>query len=203
MTGCPIWCSYPEINDVALTALKRVKDGAEEIGYSLRVGGGLSNEPHLAVRLQAFIPQDKAFEAVKAVCEIFRDADVLRESRTSARIKYLFMKHGWTAEQMLAEMEKRIGFVFDRAEEGPIAEDVYRDHVGVHRQRQAGLSYVGATVLNGRLNPQQLHALASLSERYGDGHLRTTIGQNILIVNVPNAKTQELVRGDCGDWAGG
>jgi sulfite reductase (ferredoxin) len=194
VTGCPIWCTYPEINDVALTALKRVKDGREEIGFSLRVGGGLSNEPHLGVRLPAFIPYDKAFEAVKAVCEIFRDAEVLRESRTSARIKYLFMKHGWTAETMLAAVEERLGYKFDFAEEGPIAEDVYRDHVGVHRQRQPGLSYVGATVLNGRLNPEQLHALASLSERFGDGHLRTTIGQNILMVNVPNAKTQELVK---------
>ena len=100
VSGCPIWCSFPEINDVALTALKRDSDGKEEIGYSLRVGGGLSNEPHLAVRLPAFIPQDKAFDAVRTVCEIFRDSDVLRESRTSARIKYLFMKHGWTAEQM-------------------------------------------------------------------------------------------------------
>ncbi len=59
-TGCPIWGTYPEINDVGLTALKRVKDVKEEIGYSLRVGGGLSTEPHLAVRLNAFIPQDKA-----------------------------------------------------------------------------------------------------------------------------------------------
>ena len=42
VTGCPIWCSYPEINDVGLTGLKRVKDGVEEVGYSLRVGGGLS-----------------------------------------------------------------------------------------------------------------------------------------------------------------
>jgi sulfite reductase (ferredoxin) len=39
-----------------------------------------------------------------------------------------------------------------------------------------------------------MHALASLSERFGDGHLRTTIGQNILIVNVPNAKAQEVVK---------
>jgi sulfite reductase (ferredoxin) len=194
VTGCPIWCTYPEINDVALTALKRVKDGREEIGFSLRVGGGLSNEPHLGVRLPAFIPQDKAYEAVRAVCEVFRDADVLRESRTSARIKYLFMKHGWTAETMLAAIEDRLGYKFDFAEEGPIAEDVYRDHVGVHRQRQEGLSYVGATVLNGRLDPAQMHALASLSERFGDGHLRTTIGQNILIVNVPNAKAQEVVK---------
>lgn len=194
VSGCPVWCSYPEINDVALTALKRVKDGQEEIGYSLRVGGGLSNEPHIAVRLPAFIPQDKAFDAVRTVCEIFRDSDVLRESRTSARIKYLFMKNGWTAESMLAEVERRLGITFDRAEEGPVAEDVYRDHVGVHRQKQDGLSYVGATILNGRLSADQMFALASLSERYGDGHLRTTIGQNILIVNVPNAKTQELVK---------
>jgi sulfite reductase (ferredoxin) len=194
VSGCPIWCSYPEINDVALTALKRVKDGREEIGYSLRVGGGLSNEPHIAVRLPAFVPQDKAFDAVRAVCEVFRDADVLRESRTHARLKYLFMKNGWTAEQMLAAVEERLGYKFDRADEGPVAEDVYRDHVGVHRQRQDGLSYIGATILNGRLTAEQMFALASLSERYGDGHLRTTIGQNILIVNVPNAKTQELVR---------
>jgi sulfite reductase (ferredoxin) len=193
VTGCPIWCSYPEINDVGLTALKRVKDGKEEVGYSLRVGGGLSAEPHLAVRLNAFVPQDKAQDAVIAVCRIFREQDVLRESRTHARIKYLFMKHGWTAESMLAAVEEKLGYKFDPAEEGPVAEDVYRDHVGVHKQKQEGLSYVGVTVLNGRLNPEQLHALATLSEEYGDGHLRATIGQNIVLVNVPNAKTQELV----------
>ncbi len=193
VTGCPVWCSYPEINDVALTALKRVKDGVEEIGYSLRVGGGLSTEPHLAVRLNAFVPQDKAYDAVKAVCEIFREQDALRESRTHARIKYLFMRHGWTAESMLGAVEEKLGYHFDPAEEGPVAEDVYRDHVGVHRQKQDGLSYVGVTVMNGRLTPDQLHALAELSERYGDGRLRATIGQNIVLVNVPNAKTQELV----------
>ena len=193
VTGCPIWCSYPEINDVGLTGLKRVKNGREEVGYSLRVGGGLSAEPHLAVRLNAFVPQEKALAAVKAVCEIFREQDVLRESRTHARLKYLFMRHGWTAEKMLAAIEEKIGFRFDPCEEGPIAEDVYRDHVGVHAQRQDGLSYVGVTVLNGRLDPAQLHALATLSEEYGDGHLRATIGQNMVLVNIPNTKTQEVV----------
>jgi sulfite reductase (ferredoxin) len=193
VTGCPIWCSYPEINDVGLTALKRVKNGREEIGYSLRVGGGLSTEPHIAVRLNAFIPQKKAYDAVKAVVEIFREQEALRESRTHARIKYLFMKHGWTAESMLAAVEEKIGFKFDPCDEGPIADDLYRDHVGVHRQKQEGLSYIGATVLNGRLNPEQLHALAKLAETHGDGHLRATIGQNIVLVNLPNAKVGEVV----------
>ncbi|MBB5064146.1 nitrite/sulfite reductase [Granulicella mallensis] len=194
VTGCPLWCSYPEINDVALTALKRVKDGKEEIGYSLRVGGGLSTEPHLAVRMNAFIPQDKAYDAVKAVCEIFREQEVLRENRTRARIKYLFMRNGWTAETMLAAIEEKLGFKFDPCEEGPIAKDLYRDHVGVHRQKQEGLSYVGATVLNGRLTADQLHSLASLSETSGDGQLRATIGQNIVLVNIPNAKIPTLVQ---------
>jgi sulfite reductase (ferredoxin) len=193
ITGCPIWCSYPEINDVGLTALKRVKDGKEEIGYSLRVGGGLSNEPHLAVRLNAFVPQDKAYDTIEAVVRIFREQDALRESRTHARIKYLFMKHGWTAESMLAAIEEKMGYKFDAAEEGAIVDDVYRDHVGVHRQKQDGLSYVGATVLNGRLSPEQLHGLASLAEEYGDGHLRATIGQNIVMVNLPNDKVREVV----------
>jgi sulfite reductase (ferredoxin) len=52
---------------------------------------------------------------------------------------------------------------------------------------------VGVTVMNGRMNPEQLHALANLSEEFGDGHLRATIGQNIVLVNVPNDKTTEVV----------
>ncbi len=193
VTGCPIWCSYPEINDVSLTALKRVKDGKEEIGYSARIGGGLSTEPHMAVRLNAFVPQEKAYDLVRAVCEIFRAQEALRENRTRARLKYLFMRHGWTAESMLAAIEEKLGYKFDPCEEGPIADDLYRDHVGVHRQKQEGLSSVGVTVLRGRLTAEQLHGLASLAERYGDGHLRTTIMQNIVLVNVPNARTRELV----------
>ncbi len=54
--GCPTWCTYPEINDIALTPVKR--DG--QVGFSVRVGGGLSNEPHLAVRLDAFVLPEQA-----------------------------------------------------------------------------------------------------------------------------------------------
>jgi sulfite reductase (ferredoxin) len=193
VTGCPVWCTYPEIDDVGLTAIKRVKDGVEEIGYSIRVGGGLSTEPHLGVKLNAFIPQDKAYEAVRAVCEVFREADVLRENRTRARIKYLFMRHGWTAEKMLAAVEEKVGFRFDPAPEENVAGDVCRDHVGVHPQKQPGLSYIGATVINGRLNPEQWRGLAAIADECGSGEVRTTIGQNVLLVNVPNAKVQEAV----------
>jgi sulfite reductase (ferredoxin) len=195
ITGCPEWCSYPEINDVGLTAIKRVVDGKEEIGYTLRVGGGLSTEPHIAVRIPAFIPQDKANAVVEAVVRIFREQTALRESRTHARIKYLFMKHGWTAESMLEAIEAKLGYKLDPSpvSEDAVPDDVYRDHIGVTRQAQPGLSSVGASVMGGRLSGDQLIELADLSAEYGSGELRATIMQNILLANVPNGRTHDLV----------
>ena len=190
VTGCPLWCSYPEINDVALTAIRR----GDEVGYTLRVGGGLSTEPHLAVRIPAFIRQDQALAVVHATAEIFREQQELRENRTRARIKYLFMRHGWTAESMLEAIEAKLGYKLDPnpASEDIVPDDVYRDHIGITRQKQQGLSAVGASVLRGRLTGEQLEHLADLADQYGSGELRTTIMQNIAIVNVPNAKTTEL-----------
>jgi sulfite reductase (ferredoxin) len=189
VTGCPAWCSYPEINDIALTAVRR----GEEIGYSVRVGGGLSNEPFLAVRLNAFVRQDQAVAVARAITEIFRDQPVLRESRDRARLKYLFMKEGWTAERFLAEVESRIGYRLDSGVEEEIPDDILRDHAGIHRQKQAGLSYVGASVLRGRLTGDQLAAAAELAERFGTpGDLRLTVMQNLLFLNIPSAQAGAL-----------
>ena len=195
VTGCPLWCSYPEINDVALTAIEREVDGLLEVGYTLRVGGGLSTEPHMAVRIPAFIPQEKALDVVTAVARIFKEQSELRENRTRARIKYLFMRHGWTAETMLEAIEAKLGYKLDPSptDADVIPGDIYRDHVGVTPQKQDGLSAVGASVLRGRLTGDQLHALADLADRHGDGHLRATIMQNIVLVNIRNAEVRELI----------
>lgn len=189
-TGCPSWCTYPEINDVGLTAVKRGSD----IGYSLRVGGGLSNEPHLAVRLDAFVKPEEAPRVVRAVTEIFRDQQGLRESRDRARLKYLFMREGWTPESFLDELNRRIGYKLDPGVEEQVPDEVLRDHVGVHPQREPGLAYVGASVLRGRLTGEQLEAAAELAERFGSGSLRATISQNLVFVDVPYGKTGELTK---------
>jgi len=189
-TGCPSWCTYPEINDIGLTPA--VRDG--EVGYSLRVGGGLSNEPHLAVRLNAFLRPDQAVPAVRAVTEIFRDQQVLRESRDRARLKYLFMREGWTADSFLTELQSRLDFTLLPGVPEQVPEDVFRDHAGIHPQRQSGLSYVGASVLRGRLTGEQLLAAAELAERFGSGALRATVSQNLVFIDIPRHKTAELAR---------
>jgi sulfite reductase (ferredoxin) len=188
ITGCRVWCAYPEINDVGLTAIRR----DSEIGFSLRVGGGLSTDPHLAVRLNAFVRSHQVIPVLKGIAEIFRDSEKLRENRERARLKFLFLKHGWTPEGFQTELEQRIGFRLEPAAEEHPPEDVYRDHVGVHQQKQPEYCYVGAAVLRGRITAAQMHAAADLSDRLGGGELRTTNMQNLLIINVPHRNVEAL-----------
>jgi sulfite reductase (ferredoxin) len=186
ITGCRSWCTYPEINDVGLTAVTRKRLHRDEVGFSLRVAGGLSTDPHLGVRLNAFVRWEQAVPVVRGVAELFRESEVLRQNRERARLKFLFLQHGWTADSFLAALQDRLGFALDPAEPEDLPSDIHRDHVGIHAQKQQGLSYVGANVLRGRITPEQLRTAANLSDRYADGHLRNTIVQNLLIVNVPN-----------------
>ena len=192
ITGCRVWCSYPEINDVGLTAARDGYSG--HVGYSLRVGGGLSTQPHLAPRLNAFVRPDQVLAVVKGVSEIFRDSDVLRQNREKARLKFLFLDHDWTPDRFLNALNARLGFSLDPAVPETLPEEAYRDHVGIHPQKQAGLVYAGLPILRGRLTPDQMREVAGLAERFGTGELRTTTMQNLIVVNAPRARAAELER---------
>jgi sulfite reductase (ferredoxin) len=202
VTGCPEWCSYPEVNDIALTAILRpAREGtnhesritSHELGFSIRVAGGLSTQPHLAVHLNALVKPHQVIPVVRAITEVFRSSDVLRHSRERARMKYLFLEHQWTPETFLAAVHERLGFTLDPAEPETLPTDVHRDHLGVIPQKQPGLVSVGASVVRGRITPSQLRLAADLAERYADGHVRATPMQNLLLVNVPEAYVSTVV----------
>jgi len=190
VTGCPSWCSYPEIDDIALTAVLR----GDEIGYSVRVGGGLSADPHLAVKLDAFVHEDQAVEVVRGIVEIFREQQGLRESRDRARMKHLFLREGWTAEKFLDVLKTKVPFILEPGVEDAVPDDVFRDHVGIQPQKQPGLYTVGATVLNGRMTGEQLLAIADLAEKYGAAEIRTTVMQNFVIPHVPQANLDSVLK---------
>jgi sulfite reductase (ferredoxin) len=194
ITGCRIWCPYPEINDIGMTATERVVHGNSEVGFGLRVGGGLSTEPYLGAPLNAFVRWNQVLPVIRGIAELFRDSEQLREHRERARLKFLFLRHGWTPQDFQQELERRIGFQLDPAEPEQPPADVYRDHIGIHAQRQPGLCYVGATVLRGRITPEQMQAAADLAERFASGELRTTNMQNLLIINVPRLQADELAK---------
>jgi sulfite reductase (ferredoxin) len=189
ITGCRHWCSYPEINDIGATAVRRA-DGV--VGFHVRVGGGLSTKPHLAVLLPAFVHPEQVPEVVETITAIFRDSDELRVNRAKARMKFLFVNHGWTGASFLAEVERRLGFKLDAPADEHPPEGHYRDHLGIQPQKQPGLSYAGYSVVSGRISTDQLRGLATIADEFGDGSLRLSAMQNILITNVPNERTAEL-----------
>ena len=193
ITGCRAWCSYPEINDVGLTAQRH--PGTREIGFAVRVGGGLSTDPHLALPLDAFVPWHQALPVLRAISEIFRDSDALRENREKARLKFLFLQHGFTAARFLRAIEERLGVALPPGVRDEPPDDIYRDHVGIHPQKQAGYVYAGVAVLRGRLTPAEMRAAADLADRYGTGELRTTSMQNLLIPHVRREHAPALGRG--------
>jgi sulfite reductase (ferredoxin) len=190
ITGCAAWCTYPEINDVGFTALPGGAGGPP--AFAVRVGGGLSTEPHLARRLPALVAWDDVLPVLRALAELFRDSAMLRQSREKARLKYLFLQHGWTAERVLAEVERRLGRRLPPAGPETAPADVYRDHVGVHPQRRPGTYYAGFAVLRGRISAAELGAAAGLAERHGGGQLRLTAMQSLLVIDVPEAALDAL-----------
>jgi sulfite reductase (ferredoxin) len=192
IAGCRSWCAYPEINDVGFTAVRDPRNG--EVGFSLRVGGGLSTDPYLARRLDVFVRPDQVPTVVRGIAEVFRDSEVLRQHREKARLKFLFLLHGWTEARFKDELERRLGESLAPAvpEDGPLEE--FRDHLGVRQQKDPGLHAVGVPVLRGRLNPAQLRIVADAAERHASGRLRTTVMQNLVILDVPRARLADVLR---------
>ncbi|HZS61695.1 MAG TPA: nitrite/sulfite reductase [Gemmatimonadaceae bacterium] len=190
ITGCAHWCTYPEINDIGLTAIRR----GDEIGFSLRVGGGLSTRPRLADRLDAFVPWDAVPDVVDAVASIFRDSEELRVQRAKARMKFLFLTHGWTADQFLAALTHRLGYSLDPAVPENAPDGAFRDHVGIHAEKRNNAFYAGFTVASGRITPAALRDIAILADEYGSGELRTTAMQNIIILGIPTDRLSAFHR---------
>ncbi|WP_195573539.1 nitrite/sulfite reductase [Paenibacillus sp. 1001270B_150601_E10] len=178
-----------EINDLALTPAVKTIDGQEVIGFHAHVGGGLSAKPFLARKLDAFIRPAEVLKLAAAVTTIFRD-NGYREKRHQARLKFLI--NDWGVEKFQEKLEELIG-PLERAGEDRTEgwQAAYFD--GVHPQAQEGLNYIGLNIPVGRLNADEWLQLADIAEKYGDGRLRTTMSQNILLSGIPNDKVDEVL----------
>jgi ferredoxin-nitrite reductase len=142
----------------------------------------------VATSLDVFVLPERAARVAAEMVLLFRDHGS-REARNHARLAFLVEE--WGAERLRAELEARLGSALARA--GMDARhDTSTDHIGVWRQAAPGLNYVGLLVPVGRMSARQLLELARLSEVYGSGEVRLTIGQNAIVPDVPDAKLPAL-----------
>lgn len=177
-----------EINDIAFTAVEHPDHGP---GFDLWVGGGLSTNPRLAVRLGAWVPLAEVADVWAGVVSVFRDYGY-RRLRHKARLKFLLAD--WGPEKFRDILEKEyLGRPLVDGPAAPASAD-RGDHVGVHAQRD-GRNYVGAAPIVGRVNGPGLIALADLVEQVGSARVRLTPHQKVVVLDVPPERTDELVRG--------
>jgi ferredoxin-nitrite reductase len=176
IASCADRCNAPEINCVSLVGV--LHDGRE--GYAVQVGGGLASVPRIARDLGVFVPTEQSNEILGAVTSVWSEDLKYRMSRVKARLKFMVDDIG--AEGMLERVEAKLGRTLERFDLPPIVAQPSA-HIGVHAQKQDGLSYIGVPVPLGLASGDQLIAIADLVESFG-GDIRLTRQQNLIVTGV-------------------
>ncbi|WP_329137614.1 nitrite/sulfite reductase [Streptomyces sp. NBC_01476] len=189
ISGSPLLDVVHEINDIAFVGVEHPEHGP---GFDLWVGGGLSTNPKLGVRLGAWVPLDEVPDVWAGVIGIFRDYGY-RRLRTRARLKFLVADWGAATFRQVLQDE----YLGRELTDGPAPEQpaqVWRDHIGVHRQ-QDGRYYVGFAARVGRIDGATLTRIAALAEEHGSGRLTTTTDQKMIVLDVEESRVESLAAG--------
>lgn len=187
VAGCRDNSVHAEINDIAF--IPAYKDGV--IGFNVLVGGFFSAKRcDAAIPLHAWVPPEDVVPVSRAILEVYRDSG-LRSNRQKSRLMWLIDELG--LEGFRSQVEKYLGRPLQSEAEKDEIEWEKRDHIGVYRQKQHGLNYVGLHVPIGRMYASDMFELARLAEVYGSGEIRLTVEQNLIIPNIPDTRLQAFL----------
>ncbi|NMN57616.1 ferredoxin-nitrite reductase [Xanthobacter sp. SG618] len=177
-----------DTNDIGFQAVEVVDGFGIAPGVWLRlVLGGITGHKDFARDTGIVVRPEEAVDVAAAIVRAFIDTGD-RTDRKKARLKYVLDSMGF--DGFLKLVEGKLGRPFTRlAAEAvkPRAEPDRLAHLGVHPQKQAGLNYVGIATPVGRMSATQMRGLADISARFGDGDIRLTVWQNLLISGVADA----------------
>ncbi|AFY90754.1 ferredoxin--nitrite reductase [Chroococcidiopsis thermalis] len=173
---------HAEINDLGL--LPAYKNGT--LGFNIIVGGYFAPNQYVsAIPLDAWIPPEDVVALTLAMMMVYRENGP-RENRQKCRMMHLINQ--WGIEKFRAEVEQRFGKPLATAAEKDEIDWEKRDHIGVYPQKQTGLNYVGLHVPVGRLYANEMFELARMAEVYGNGEIRLTVEQNLIIPHIPDTR---------------
>ncbi|HEY3042442.1 MAG TPA: FAD-dependent oxidoreductase [Vicinamibacterales bacterium] len=190
ISACLEQCTHAESQDLGLTPAVKTIGGREVKGFNVVAGGKMGSGGYrVASPLDVFVRPEDAAALCGHVTLIFRDHG-FRASRTRARLAFLI--DAWGVAKFRAELQRRAGRPLLTAGKDKRGSS-HADHLGIVKQKQAGLSYVGLAVPVGRITQEQLVDLARLAEEYGNGELRLTTAQNVIVPNVPDERLRALV----------
>ncbi len=170
---------HAEINDIAF--VPAYKEG--QLGFNVLVGGFFSAKRcAAAVPLNVWVtPNEDVVKLSRAILTVYRDKG-LRANRQKSRLMWLIDELG--IEKFRQLVEEELGTTLLEAAEKDEIDWEKRDRIGVYKQKQAGLNYVGLYIPVGRLQAEDMFDLSRLAEVYGSGEVRLTVEQNAIVPNI-------------------
>jgi ferredoxin-nitrite reductase len=174
-----------DTNDIAFAAVE-VKDGfGVEPGVWFRLGiGGITGHKDFARETGIIVKPADATKVADAIVRAFIDTGD-RTNRLKARMKYVI--DGMGMDKFLVLVEKKLGHAFTRVPAEALMPRPAFDrmaHIGVHKQKQDGLNWIGVALPLGKVTCEQMRGLAKVAADLGDGDVRLTVWQNLLISGV-------------------
>jgi len=180
-----------DTNDIGFQAVE-VKGGfGIEPGIYFRLAlGGITGHKDFARDTGVVLKPEEATKIAEAIVRVFIDHGD-RTNRNKARLKYLL--DAWGFEKFLAAVEEKLGAKLMRVPAEAVAKRPAFDraaHIGVHPQKQPGLNWIGVVFAVGKMTSDQMRGLARISQDFGDGDIRLTVWQNLLISGVTDEKVE-------------
>lgn len=155
----------------------------EDVAFQALIGGTQGQHPHLGQHLPLLFRPDQLVSVTRALLDLFR-TNGSRERRDRARFRFLIEQIGLGG--VLGRLEEHVAFPLWPSVTPPPPPGSYDKLVGWFRQKQPSLWALGLCVPLGRLSWQQLEGLAALGTKWGDGRLRATHEQGMVVVNIPS-----------------
>jgi ferredoxin-nitrite reductase len=180
-----------DTNDIGFQAVE-VKDGfGVEPGVWFKLAlGGITGHRDFARDTGVIVKPADATKLADAIVRVF-SAHGDRTNRNKARMKYVLDAIGF--DKYLALVEDKLGSKLVRVPSEALATRPAFDrsaHIGVHPQKQNGLHWLGVVLPVGKLTAEQMCGIAAIAQQMGDGDIRLTVWQNLLISGIPAGKLQ-------------
>lgn len=183
-----------DTNDIGFQAVE-VRDGfGVESGVYFRLAlGGITGHRDFARDTGVILKPEEATPIADAIVRVYIEHGD-RTDRNKARLKYVL--DAWGFEKFLAHVEEKLGRKLTYVPTEAIAPRPAYDraaHIGIHPQKQAGLNWIGVVFPVGKIDTAQMRGLARIAQDFGDGDIRLTVWQNLLISGVADARVKGAV----------
>jgi len=181
-SGCSADCAFASVADLGFFAHK---EGGVK-GFAAYAGGGLGSNPAVAVKIEDFIEAKEVFEVAEAIKRLF-DKHGDRTNKHKARLRYVLARLG--AEEFIKLYQKEREIL--RADGLPYAAPEIRDIALAYPVPEAPVT-MRLWLKNGDIPADDLNKVSQIAAKYGQGLVRTTQLQDLLITAVAQQDIDKL-----------